>query len=321
MVDIDNLIGISNSGKYPNLLNSADIEAVKSIVEIYPDLFSTDLDNGCGLIKSESDETKYGFKFQIPTGLNQYQYFDGSVGESKLWPYLQKYKFLYFQNNIMIEEVLSFEPIPIFSATIDAICQIAVDTTGNDSLLKGLLDLFENIDSGYHDYELTSMNISKVNKYLRLGLRKMPTKSVSDDVYKYIGTRSNTKIYQNTQGLSSSIDDILVDDVNNLVEIVVECDELGLKKQLGYALSTIFAKDAPEGTSPHDNIGLYNERHASHKQCVATISTSAKDHTWLSDDWIDEISTWEELPQAVHGATILTADADGVKSEIVYGIS
>jgi len=37
MVDIDNLIGISNSGKYPNLLNSADIEAVKSIVEIYPD--------------------------------------------------------------------------------------------------------------------------------------------------------------------------------------------------------------------------------------------------------------------------------------------
>ena len=69
------------------------------------------------------------------------------------------------------------------------------------------------------------------------------------------------------------------------------------------------------------NIGLYNERHASHKQCVATISTSAKDHTWLSDDWIDEISTWEELPQAVHGATILTADADGVKSEIIYGIS
>ena len=127
MVDIDNLIGISNSGKYPNLFNSNDIEAVKSIVEIYPDLFSTDLDSGCGLIKSESDETKYGFKFQIPTGLNQYQYFDGSIGESKLWPYLQKYKFLYFQNNIMIEEVLSFEPIPIFSATIDAICQIAVD--------------------------------------------------------------------------------------------------------------------------------------------------------------------------------------------------
>ena len=81
-----------------------------------------------------------------------------------------------------------------------------------------------------------------------------------------------------------------------------------------------FAKDAPEGTSPHDNIGLYNERHASHKQCVATISTSAKDHTWLSDDWIDEISTWEQLPSAVHGATIITANSEGTKTELVYGL-
>ena len=60
---------------------------------------------------------------------------------------------------------------------------------------------------------------------------------------------------------------------------------------------------------------------ASHKQCVATIADSAKTHSWLSDSWIDELSTWEMLPRAVHGATILTADADGVKSEIIYGIS
>lgn len=321
MVDLENLIQISNSGKYPILFNSVDVEAVKSIMEIYPDLFSIGLDSGCGLIKSEFAATKYGFKFQIPTGIKQYQYFDGAVDENKLWPYLQKYKFLYFQNNVMVEEIVSFEPVPIFSATIDAICQIALGVTGSDTQIKGLLDLLENIDSGYHDYELVSMSMSKVNKYLRLGLRKLPSQSVSDDVYKYIGTRSNTKIYQNTKGLSASVDDILVDDVNNLVELIIEVDESGLKKQLGYALSTIFSKDAPEGSSMHDNIGLYNERHNSHKQCVATISDSAKTHSWLSDSWIDELSTWEMLPRAVHGATILTADADGVKSEIIYGIS
>ena len=83
------------------------------------------------------------------------------------------------------------------------------------------------------------MNMSKVNKYLRLGLRKLPEASVSDDVYKYLGTRSNTKIYQNTKGLSASVDDILVDDVNNLVELIIDVDESGLKKQLGYAIYNI----------------------------------------------------------------------------------
>ena len=74
MVDIDNLIGISNSGQYPNLFNSTDVEAVKSIVEIYPDLFADGMNQGVGLIKNESDTTKYGFKFEIPTGIEQYQF-------------------------------------------------------------------------------------------------------------------------------------------------------------------------------------------------------------------------------------------------------
>ena len=39
MVDLDNLTSISNSGKYPNLLNSADVDAVKEIMGVYPDLF------------------------------------------------------------------------------------------------------------------------------------------------------------------------------------------------------------------------------------------------------------------------------------------
>ena len=46
MVDIENLTNISNSGQYPTLFNSEDIEAVKSIVEIYPDLFSVGMNQG-----------------------------------------------------------------------------------------------------------------------------------------------------------------------------------------------------------------------------------------------------------------------------------
>ena len=80
MVDIENLTNISNSGQYPNLFNSEDVEAVKSIVRYILIYFLIGMNQGMGLIKSESDTTKYGFKFQIPTGVEQYQYFDGHIG-------------------------------------------------------------------------------------------------------------------------------------------------------------------------------------------------------------------------------------------------
>ena len=59
----------------------------------------------------------------------------------------------------------------------------------------------------------------------------------------------------------------------------------------------------------HDHIGLYNQRHASHKQCVQVYVKVLREHNWLSDTWINELSTWELLPRTVHGATILTANA------------
>ena len=90
MVDLDNLTSISNSGKYPNLLNSADVDAVKEIIEVYPDLFADDYNNGCGIRKS-SGTTKYGFRSPVTTGVSQYQYFDGSLGENKIFPYLQDF--------------------------------------------------------------------------------------------------------------------------------------------------------------------------------------------------------------------------------------
>ena len=40
----------------------------------------------------------------------------------------------------------------------------------------------------------------------------------------------------------------------------------------------------------------------------------------MPDSWVDEISTWEQLPSAVHGATIITASSEGTKTELVYGL-
>ena len=84
MVDLDNLVTIANTGKFPNLFNASDVENVKGIMEVYPDLFSTDFNNGCALSKSPKFDSKYGFRFEIPTGINQYQFFDGSICELSL---------------------------------------------------------------------------------------------------------------------------------------------------------------------------------------------------------------------------------------------
>ena len=74
MVDIEKLTSIANTGKYPNLCSITDVEAVKSIMEIYPDLFSSTYSQGVHINRSESKTTEYGFRFQIPTGITQYQY-------------------------------------------------------------------------------------------------------------------------------------------------------------------------------------------------------------------------------------------------------
>ena len=309
MVDLDNLTAISNSGKYPNLLNSADVDAVKEIIEVYPDLFTVDYNNGCGIRKSSS-ATKYGFRQPVPTGVGQYQYFDGSLGENKLFPYLQNFKFLYFENNVMVEELLSFEPIPLIAPTIESICQLTLETTGNNNLLKGLLDILDNTDG---DYDVVTINISRVNKHIKIGLVKNPIAKVSDEIYKYVGTRSNTKIYQSCMGLTNSIEDKLYDNSEvYLPEMIIECDENGLLKQIGYSLSTHFMKDAPEGTSPNDNISKWTERHQSHNASVAGIASIS--------DWTEELSTWEHNSNAVFGATIMTASADGISKEYIYGL-
>tara|TARA_B100000519_G_C14248400_1_gene441071 strand:+ start:1672 stop:2631 length:960 start_codon:yes stop_codon:yes gene_type:complete len=319
MVDIEKLTSIANTGKYPNLCSLTDVEAVKSIMEIYPDLFSSTYSQGVHINRSESKTTEYGFRFQIPTGITQYQYFDGHIGESVLFQSLLQWKSCYFVNDIMTHEVLYFEDPPLFAPTIDALCNLAAETTGNTdtSSLKGLLELF---NADIENYAIHTADISRLNKTIRIALFKTD-RNLSEDVLKYMGTRSNTKTYINIKGLSDCVEVLADDQDNNLIEIVVEFNESGLVKNIGYALGTHYKKDAPEGTTPYDNLTAYNERRTSHETSVSNIASSASAFTWFPETWIDEISTWETIDTAVHGATIVTASSEGTKSELIYGLT
>ena len=131
MVDLDNLVTIANSGKHPILFNSSDADNVRSIVETYPDVFSGDFDNGTAIVKSPSSDAKYGFRFRVPTGISQYELFDGTLLDSKIFPYLKEFKCLFFQNGVFNFELVDLEPVPLFAPTIDALCKLATEITGN----------------------------------------------------------------------------------------------------------------------------------------------------------------------------------------------
>ena len=322
MVDLDNLVTIANSGKYPNLFNSSDVDNIRGIVDVYSDIASNNFDNGCAISNSTKKGNRYGFRYEIPTGISQYQFFDGSIADNKVFSYLKGFKAVYFQNSVFDFEIVDFEPIPLFSATIDAICELATEVTGNSDTtsLRGLLDVLENITSEEHDYEITSMIFSKINQSIRIGLDKKSTVSVSDELFKYIGTRSNTKVYQNIQGLTYSLDDILDDWEKNSVQMYIEFNSTGLVKSLGYGIYPRWKKDAVHGTTAHDNFATYTERNQSHKDSVVTITSESKTRSWLSTEWVDEISNWENEPKAIFAALVVTADAEGISSELTYGV-
>jgi len=43
MGDLDNLVTIANSGKYPNLFNSSDVDNIRGIVDVYSDIASNNV--------------------------------------------------------------------------------------------------------------------------------------------------------------------------------------------------------------------------------------------------------------------------------------
>lgn len=332
MVDLENLSIVSNSGRFPNLLNNTDIDNIRQIVDAHPDLFngSNKIDNGGALFKTlksdgSTEPTKYGFRFSIPTGLTQYQFWDGTISDNKLYQYLAGEKGLYFEAgkpDAPVEEHIAFEPIPLFKPTIEALCQLATEYTGNTDTtsLSDFLSLLDNILTTVTDYQISYMVINRSNKSFKIGLDKTSDSVVSDDLFTAMGTRSNTKVYQSCQSVSGMVDKVIADP-HSKVDLLIEFNSTGLVKEMGYAMTVVRKKGAPKGTSPQDNIGLFNERVASHNSSIELIAFNAKYFDWLPDSWVDEISQWETASniEAIYGATVLTAEKEGTRTQLQYG--
>ena len=71
------MVNLTSISTYPNLFNSTDVDAIKELADMYPDVANDSI----GLIKSDKDTPKYGFKVTVPTGIEQYEYFSGHLGE------------------------------------------------------------------------------------------------------------------------------------------------------------------------------------------------------------------------------------------------
>ena len=307
MVDLESLVKFSNSGQFPNLLTTSDVDNIREI-NLLP--------SRMGMFKTNPTEpTKYGFESTVPSGTEQYELPDGQILNNKVFKYLLHEKGVFYEAGKLdapIEEYLQYEPVPLFAPTIDSLCQLATDVTSysDTTKLKELLNLLENTGSDEYDYELNTTIISKPNQSLRIGLKKISNATVSAEVFKFLGTRSNTKLYQSLQSASDLTSDILLDENNN-AEIFVEFNSTGLVKELGYALSPRYEKRKNE----------YLEGETVNKELLHTETISKiKNGSWIPDIWKDEISAWEHhYHDALYAMNILTATADGFKVEILYG--
>ncbi len=310
MVDLENLIKFSNSGQFPNLLTISDVDNIKEITDTHNLLPSR-----MGILKTDTEPTKYGFEFKIPSGVEQYQLPDGEVINNKIFKYLLHEKAVFYEGgkpDVPVEEYLQYEPVPLFAPTIESLCQLATNITGNNdtSKLSELLYLLVETGSDEYDYELNTTIVSKPNKSIRIGLKKVCNATVSAEVFKYLGTRSNTKLYQSLQSASDLTSDILLDENNN-AEIFVKFDSTGLVKELGYSLAPRYEKSNNQ----------YSEGESLNKEALHTETISrVKSGSWIPSAWSEEIFTWEShYPDAVYAYNILTANADGFKVEILYG--
>ena len=76
MVDLDNLVKIANSGQFPDLMNSSDVNNVKELINAQ----SLDSTIDLGIIKtSPTKSNRYGIKIPVPTNVNQLELYDGTI--------------------------------------------------------------------------------------------------------------------------------------------------------------------------------------------------------------------------------------------------
>ncbi len=340
-VDFDSISKAVNN--QPKLLNDTDVTNIRKIVDANPSLFESSWDQpktkrrdaGVYLKKTikdgvEVDSPKYAFLFYCPTAIDQYQLQDGTILNCPLFKYNDGTKGLWFDDDGNLEwELLhlSDEP-PVLTPSINSICQLASDVTGNQDTqsLREYFNTVDNIDTDRHDWSFNTLWISTKHKSIKIGLSKTDAAWIPEDVYgildKVCGSK-NSNAYKNTEQMFSTLGIMQVETTHTILTPHVEFDSTGLKKEIGFEMGTSYSLDAPTGTNPMDDFGAFNSKQSSYKEGVRLIMADSKDYNWISDEWRDQLEVWDTNTHvdAVFGDVMVTSSKDGWKTDLFYGLS
>ena len=158
-IDLNLMQQVADSGKYPFLLNSTDVSNVAKIMDAHPDLFglrwddpkSKMTDGGCLIqktIRSDggSEPNLYGFNFTTQQGVKSYRCFDGHIltnelfgmrGEGKRWIHSNKTLCFDADNpEKPVKEHVILGGVPLFFESINRLCEVAAEITGNNDTKK-----------------------------------------------------------------------------------------------------------------------------------------------------------------------------------------
>ena len=146
---------------------------------------------------------------------------------------------------------------------------------------------------------------------LQKKIKQLPKKKfINGEVFKFLGTRSNTKLYQSIQSASMLTENVLLDD-SNRTEVYLEFNSTGLVKELAFALYPRYHKSVNDYVEGEDYGGVSKEQR--HTNTISQL----KECSWMPDKWSDEIFRWENHhPTAVYAVAILTAQTEGFLSLI-----
>jgi hypothetical protein len=337
MVELERLERVQQSGKYPNLITSTDVDNVKKITEANPSLFayswsdkrSTRKDSGVNFSKKSDGTTLYGFWFKTQSGTGTYRLWDGHIIHNNLLNYsfdIIGYFFNADDMNCPEEEHITLDSIPLFEPSIASLCSLVTEITGNQSVgdLKRALDSVKNIDDLTElDYTINYLRINRKKQTIEIGLEKSENDISFSPLVEKV-TSEGTLARTNCSAVSDLIEgDFVREDGDNETTILIKCGPEGLYEETSFVISTTWSKLAPSGTSSKDNYKVFQQRSASHANFVSNSSDICTRNRWLDTHIKNEIITWEDddLLETVYGVTILTVSALGTDTEIIYGYS
>ena len=337
MVELERLERVQQSGKYPNLITSTDVDNVKKITEANPSLFayswsdkrSTRRDSGALFSKKSDGTTLYGFWFVPQSGTGTYRLWDGHVIKNNLLNYsfnVIGYFFSADDLNCPEEEHISLDSVPLFEPSIMSLCSLVTEITGRQSIgdLKRALDSVKNVDDLTElDYTINYLRINRKKQTVEIGLEKSENENSFSTLIEKVtpeGTLSRT----NCSAVSNLIEgDFLSQDGDNETTILIKYGPEGLYEETSFVISTTYSKLAPSGTKPTDNYQVFQQRSVSHSNFVSDSLYKCNNYRWIDEHIKDEIITWEddEILETIYGVTILTVSASGTNTEIMYGYS